>query len=60
MYGVTCPVTGSTTTMRELLFCAPGDRMAWFESVANSRPPRKPSSNVLVEDQDVGRHRVGR
>src|SRR3989442_314469 len=33
--------------MRELLFCAPTARMAWFESVAKSRPPSKPFSNAM-------------
>src|SRR6266571_7364887 len=44
---VTCPVSGLTVTMRELLFCAPTVRMAWFESVAKSRPPAKPFSNAM-------------
>ena len=30
MNGVTCPSSGSTTTMRELLFC-PAAWVAWFE-----------------------------
>src|SRR5713226_2910648 len=47
MNGVTCPVWGLTVTMRELLFCAPTARMAWFESVAKSRPPSKPFSNAM-------------
>src|SRR3989475_11669985 len=47
MNGVTCPVTGLTVTMRELLFCNPTARMAWFESVAKSRPPSKPFSNAM-------------
>src|SRR5712692_1877078 len=44
---VTCPVSGFTVTMRELLFCNPTARMAWFESVAKSRPPLKPFSNAM-------------
>src|SRR5712691_6288039 len=49
MNGVTCPVSGLTVTMRELLFWAlvAGARMAWFESVAKSRPPLKPFSNAM-------------
>src|SRR5436309_10534348 len=49
MNGVTCPVSGLTVTMRELLFWAlvAGARMAWFESVAKSRPPSKPFSNAM-------------
>src|SRR2546430_8562468 len=47
MNGATCPVWGLTVTMRELLFCAPTARMAWFESVAKSRPPSKPFSNAM-------------
>src|SRR5437879_8754643 len=47
MNGLTCPVSGCTVRMRELLFCAPTARMAWFESVAKSRPPSKPFSNAL-------------
>src|SRR5258708_16451005 len=45
--GVTCPVSGFTVAMRELLFCAPTARMAWFESVAKSRPPLEPFSNAM-------------
>src|SRR6266508_914344 len=51
MNGVTCPVWGLTVTMRELLFWALGsvgvERLAWFESVANSRPPAKPFSTAM-------------
>src|SRR6266849_4212001 len=49
MNGVTCPLSGLTVTMRELLFWAlvAGARMAWFESVAKSRPPSKPFSNAM-------------
>src|SRR5438552_19158283 len=47
MNGVTCPISGLTITMRELFFCNPTARMAWFESVAKSRPPLKPFSNAM-------------
>src|SRR5712691_3377716 len=46
MNGVTCPVWGSTVTMRELLL-KPTVRRDWFESVAKSRPPSKPFSNAM-------------
>ena len=46
MNGLTAPEFGSTTTMRELLFCPP-PWVAWFESVANSRPPWKPCSKAM-------------
>src|SRR3989441_521983 len=40
MNGVTCPVSGLTITMRELLLL-PLVRRLWLESDANSRPPWK-------------------
>ncbi len=39
-------MSGSTITMRELLFC-PGPWMDWFESVAKSRPPWRPCSKAM-------------
>src|SRR5712691_1869682 len=46
MNGVTCPVSGFTITMRELLFGPPVRRL-WPESEANRRPPSKPFSNAM-------------
>src|SRR5229473_8112644 len=46
MNGVTCPVSGFTITIRELLL-NPVVRRDWFESVAKSRPPSKPLSNAM-------------
>src|SRR5436305_752237 len=47
MKGVTCPVIGFTMTIRELLFCPLWAWVAWFESVAKSRPPSKPRTNAM-------------
>ena len=44
--GRDCPVTGSTVTIRELLAALPVC-VAWFESVANRRPPCNPRSNAM-------------
>jgi len=44
MNGVTRPLSGSTVTILELLFGPLLACVAWFESVANSRPPPKPFS----------------
>src|ERR1700737_863328 len=45
--GVTAPLIGSTSAMRELLFCPLCWCVAWFESVTNSLPPAKPRSNAI-------------
>src|SRR5437870_4535283 len=45
---------GSTITMRELLFCPLWACVAWFESLANSRPPARPFSNATSIDGPSG------
>ena len=55
MKGVTFPVVGSTVTIRELLFCPLCVWVAWFESVANRRPPARPFSKATSTAGPCGR-----